>query len=249
MITRILLRYASVAALLIAAGGTAFAQDPNEFERVLLPIMVGHVPGGYGTVWSTELWYRNNGVVRGNLFPMPISDYVPPPVGVTTPLAAGNFPADTPGTILFITRAGADDVQFDLRLFNEADPRGNWGTKIPVVRDTEFHQVVSLINIPTSSEFRSALRIYGLPDGPLRGQTVRVRVYSNEEKLLASTELPFEGWPLYAQVLSLADAFPEIREVDRVRVRIESTSGPAMMWAFVAVVSNTTQTVSIITPD
>jgi len=72
----------------------------------------------------------------------------------------------------------------------------------------------------------------------LIGETVIVKIYSHDDRLLASTEMVFdgprfEGTPRYVAFLSLADAFPEIRQVDRVRV---------------SVTSNTTQDVSIVTP-
>ena len=63
-----------------------------------------------------------------------------------------------------------------------------------------------------------------------------------------STELPFNGAPRYAAVLSLADAYPELRQVERVRVHVESTSG-RRIWAFVSVTSNSSQDVSVVTAD
>src|SRR5205807_6613039 len=102
-------------------------------------------------------------------------------------------------------------VQFDLRLFNRADPNSKWGTKLPVVREREFADAISLINVPTAADFRSALRTYALPDDSFTGEAVLLQIYSNNEQLLASAEMPFNGAPRYAAVLSLADAFPAIR--------------------------------------
>ena len=246
MISRIL-RYLSVAALLMPGlTPIAVAQDPNVFERILLPATVSNVPGAYGSLWSTELWYRNNGNVPVAMFPVAVSDFASS-IGRTSFLPIGDRSPGTPGQILFISRAGADDVQFDLRLFNRADPHGSWGTSVPVVRETQFVEFVDLINVPTGAEFRSALRIYGLSDDLLARETVNVRICSYDEQLLASTEMVLTGWPLYAQELSLADAFPEIRQVERVRVRVESAT--VKIWALVSVVSNATQQVSLVTPD
>lgn len=236
-----------VAVTLGSVAPAAVAQD-LDFERVLVPISVGRVPGAHGTLWSTELWYRNDGDVPVAMFPLAISDFVPT-IGRSEFLPIGNFPPEAPGQILFISRTGGARVQFDLRLFNLAEPRGSWGTKIPVVRERQFADAISLINVPTASAFRCALRIYGLPAGPLRTATVRVRIYSNDERLLSSREMLIAGWPLYGQVLSLADAFPEIRHVDRVRVEVESADSQVEIWAFVAVVSNDTQSVALVTPD
>jgi hypothetical protein len=230
------------AAALIALSATA--QVPSEFERILLPLSVGGAAGAYGTVWSTELWYRNNSTRPMIIFPVAVSDYVTT-VGRTSFLPVGWAPAAAPGQFLFVSRDGADQVQFDLRLFNLANPSAAWGTKLPVVREREFADSASLINVPTGTAFRSTLRIYGLADGSVVAP-VDVRVYSYEEKLLTSKALLLEGVPPYAAILSLADTFPEIRQVER--VRIEVVSGQIKIWAFVSVTSNTTQDVSLVTP-
>lgn len=182
------------------------------------------------------------------VFPQAVSDWVAT-IGRTEFLPIGNFPASAPGTILFMNRDGGDKVQFDLRLFNRAAPQSAWGTKLPVVREREFAEAVSLINVPTSVELRSALRVYGLPDSVIGEGTVVVQIYSNDERLLASSELSLKGWPRYGAILSLAEAFPEIRQVDRVRVLVQSRAGVNRIWAFVSVVANATQEVALVTPD
>lgn len=249
MTQRFPLRYlVTVALLAMSSAGSAAAQNPNIFERVLVPISVSLLPGAYGTIWSTELWYRNNSNLPVVVIPLAVSDYVPT-IGLTVPLPIGSFPAHAPGQILYVSRAGGDEVQFDLRLFNRADPQGAWGTKLPVVRESEFADVVSLINIPTGAEFRSALRVYGLPDGSVSGETVRVRIYAYDEQLMVDVDMPLKGVPRYGAILSLTDSFPELRQVDRVRVHAELRSGGAKIWAFASVVANSTQSVSIVTPE
>lgn len=49
-------------------------------------------------------------------------------------------------------------------------------------------------------------------------------------------------------VLSLADAFPEIRQVERVRIHVEAAETTAKIWAFVSVTSYHTQNVALVTP-
>jgi hypothetical protein len=253
-LSRVILR-CLFAAVLISFPLTRLAlaqENPDVFERVLVPVSVSLVPGAFGTLWSTELWYRNNSTRPVIVRPLSTSDSVPT-IGITELLRIFLFPAYAPGQFLYLSRDGIDDVQFDLRLFNRADPRSKWGTKIPVVREGEFGDSVNLINVPTATDFRIALRIYGLPDATLVGETVLIKIYSNDDQLLASSEMRFDdphfpGTPRYAALLSLGDAFPGIRQVDRVRVHVESRSGRSKIWAFVGVTSNTTQDVSIITP-
>jgi hypothetical protein len=243
-----LARAVVVAILAAGCAGTAAAQDAAVFERVLVPVSVVDVPGAYGTLWSTELWYRNNSNKPVAVFPLAVSDTVPT-IGRTTRLPIGAFPADAPGQILFVSRDGGDHVQFDLRLFNRNDPAASWGTKLPVVRERELADDVQLINVPTAPAYRSTLRIYGVPDAVAGTDSVRVRIYSNGEELLADTEVELRGWPRYAAIASLADRFPQIRNAERVRLHIEAQSVSAKIWAFVSVTSNATQQVSVVTPE
>jgi len=243
-----ILRHVFATALVCAAlSRPVVAQDANPFERVLLPVSVSRIPGAFGTLWSTELWYRNNSTRPVAIYPLAKSDRVPT-MNRTELLPVFTSPNYDPSQIINVERNGIDDVQFDLRLFNRSDPRAKFGTKLPVVREHEFADAISLINIPTAADFRSALRIYALPDDSVAGETVLLQIFSNDERLLASAELPFIGAPRYAVIASLADAYPAIRQADRVRVHVASTSG-RKIWAFVGVTSNTTQDVSIITPD
>lgn len=236
---------------LTAATAATLSGDSGPFERLLVPISVSEVPGAYGSVWSTELWYRNNSSVPVAVFPLEISDAVPT-TKLTELLRVPHRPPNAPGQFLFLSPPAGDQVQFDLKLLNSADPVGGWGTRLPVVRESEFGRVISLINVPTASAYRCALRVYGLPEDVPAGEVLDVRIYSYKEKLLASVELPFDvvspDVPVHAAMLSLGDSLSEIRQVDRVRVEVESRSGRAKIWAFVAAVSNATQNVSVITP-
>ncbi|MEA2239412.1 MAG: hypothetical protein QOC81_4136 [Thermoanaerobaculia bacterium] len=247
MSPKTILRFLATAVIAIGVRRTAAAQDLNNFERVLVPVNVNNVPGAFGSLWATELWYRNNSTLPVVVLPLAISDYVPTS-GRTILLPTGYSPAYAPGQILFISRDGSDAVQFDLRLFNRSDPHAKFGTKLPVVREREFVDAVSLINVPTAADFRIALRIYALPDDSFVGETVLVQILSNDERLLVSTEMPFNGASRYTAVLSLAETYPQIRQAERVRVLVTSTSG-RKIWAFVGVTSNTTQDVSIVTPN
>lgn len=236
--------------LLLATGiaQTAAAQLPEQFERVLLPICVRQVPGAYGTLWSTELWYRNNSEYPVAVLPL-VGSHNIPTIGKTVLLPVGSFPAYAPGQVLFVERTGGSQVQFDLRLFDESNPEDAWGTKLPVVRETEFRSAVSLINVPTGLDFRSALRIYGVPESPGGAEAVRVRIFSVDDNPLVDTEVVLMGWPRYGAILSLADAYPAIRQAERVRIHVESTNPTAKLWAFVSVTSNHTQNVSLVTPE
>ena len=237
--------------LLVGRGMRAQPFDPAVFERVLVPVSVSLVPGAYGTVWSTELWYRNNSRFPVAVLPVAVSDAVPT-IARTVRLLIPNRPPSTPGEFVYVTRGYLDQVQFDLRLFNRADPFGEWdlGTKLPVVREAEFAARIDLINVRIGPQLRAALRIYGLSDD---ASSATIKLYSNDEELLASADVPLLGMrgfgePPYAGITSLASAFPAIQAKDRVRIQIESREG-AKLWAFAATTSTITQHVVIVTPN
>lgn len=239
----------TVIAIMFAAGVTraALAQEPPIFDRVLVPVSVALVPGAYGSRWSTKMWYCNSSDRPIMVFPLAIGDATPA-VHRTTLLRIFKLPPHAPGQFLYVQRDGGDALQFDLRLLNEAAPNGSWGTRLPVVRDAEFVPKISLINIPTAPDFRSALRIYALPESEPVDDHVRVRIFTDDERVLVDTVLRLQGLPNYAQILSLTDVFPEIRAVERVRVQVEANTGEAKLWAFVSVTANATQQVSLVTP-
>jgi hypothetical protein len=238
---------AAAAVLAIAASAQGPPPNPDLYEPVLIPVSVLHVPGAFGTVWSTELWYRNDSDTPVSISPVPIGDFVPQVHQIAfLPVYAPS--ANAPGIILYLERSGADHVQFDLRLFDTARP-GDWGTKLPTPRENDFSTMVDLFNIPTSTAFRDALRVYALPDHAMNGDVVHVAIYSYDEELLASADLSLEGFLPYAQVLSLADAFPAIRKADRVRVQVSPARDGVRIWAFVSTVSNSTQSIALVSPN
>jgi hypothetical protein len=250
MIYRLSRPAVGLAVLLTLCVSSAQAQDPNPafFERFLVPVSVANAPGAYGTLWDTELWYRNNSGKAIIVTPLWVTDR-PPLAGRTEMLDVVPRPASAPGQFLWLSRDGSDQVQFDLRLINRHDPTGDWGVKIPVVRERQFLDSIELINVPTSSDFRSALRIYALDETMAPQGFVRVLIYSTSERLLVSANMPLTGSPRYAAILSLADTFPEIRQEARVRVHVEPGQPGTKLWAFVSAVSNRSQHVAIVTPE
>ncbi len=221
----------------------------SEFEAFLIPLNVTNVSGAYGSVWTTELWYRNNSIYPVKVLGTASVSSPPSSKDITERLRLPPISPNEPGTFLLVTKMGSEDVQFDLRLFNVADPDDTVGTKIPVVRASQFEDQVNLLNVSTGVQVRSALRVYVHPnDYWTAGDTVTLTVYSPDEQLLATAEIPLRGTPKYGAVLSLTDIFPHIVVEDRVRLHIKSQND-VRLWAFVAMVSNLSQRVSLVTPD
>src|SRR5436305_12903541 len=134
----ILLQYLFAFALIAASlPSPATAQELPLFERVLLPVSVSRIPSAFGTLWTTELWYRNNSNRPVEIYPLAVSDYVPS-MNHTELLRVFTSPYYDPSQIINVARDGIDDSQFDLRLFNRSDPSAKWGTTLPLVLENGF---------------------------------------------------------------------------------------------------------------
>lgn len=230
-------------ALLVFRGGPMAAAD--DVEPVLLPITVNKVPGSFGTIWTTELWARNNGPTSVPVFPLAVSHGTLVP-NQTVRLRIFEASAASPGQLLFVPHSSRGTLQFDLRLKNAADPDA-WGVRLPVVRRDRFATTQRVINVPASSAYRTALRVYAIVDEPAVPVSVRVRLLGSNEQLLADRALPLHGFELlYGQILSLTDEFPSVNGSERITVQLEADTP---IWAFVSVVSNSSQQVTILTVE
>src|SRR5260370_24935128 len=132
---------------LLAAVGVisrfALAEAAIDYERVLVPIFLRQpLPGAYGSLWTTDLWIRNNSaepvdiqaytypcLLPEGCFPMPRSPaatsfhpkvFVPPP--------------GFQGTLLSVERRLASEVEFQLRLKDLARQSMTAGAEVPFVR-------------------------------------------------------------------------------------------------------------------
>ncbi|MBV8543818.1 MAG: hypothetical protein JO088_03645 [Acidobacteria bacterium] len=140
----------------------------------------------------------------------------------------------------------ADRLHFTVRLREMSrDPDGP-GTEIPVLRSRDFQQKkVWLSSIPTSSRFRSTLRVY------TRWYSVTVRVKDNASGEVLKEWLIPHYFPTDVDTLGtvtlagLLEA-PEVRSHERVRIEVESASP---VWALLTLTDNESQRVQIFTPQ
>lgn len=136
------------------------------------------------------------------------------------------------------------------------------GTTVPIVLgdDAFYGEIVSITDIPNSPEFRSMLRIYGVPEGSRGEATVRIfEVGAAEEtddalgdRLLADFQVALSPAPLDpSHTPGLAQiplwTRPELQAVERVRVEIRG-SPDLGLWAMVSATNNDTQHVTILSP-
>jgi hypothetical protein len=171
------------------------------------------------------------------------------------------------GQILYVGPEGADRLGFGLRFRDLSRQAENWGTEIPVPRETAFHSsAFSLVDVPVTEGFRQTLRVYEI-DGTPREASVRVRVFRLDpsgnqpvgaaDTLLGETTVPLSFAPLfgtqplhpgYAEVTDLSTLAP-LGDAERLRLEIEPATDGLALWAFVTVIHDETQHATVITPQ
>ncbi|HYM60634.1 MAG TPA: hypothetical protein VEZ11_07060 [Thermoanaerobaculia bacterium] len=248
-----------LAAIILCTSTSIIAED---FERVLLPISGGAIPGAYGSLWEIHLVVRNDNSTPTRVTQHPFGCAIPCPLDLVDPntsLEMTTYPVlyPHPGSYLWITKPGNAHVTFNLRIQDLSRQALTWGTEIPVLHDSSAHTgVIELLSVPLDSRFRQTLRVYDFDDA--FGRRVRLRIYpstSNEAavdvelKLTTPSGGDFANVPGYAQVGSFVDAFPQLAALDNVRVELTPIDAGLRFWAFVTVTNNETQHVTTITPQ
>lgn len=57
----------------------ARALEAERYERILLPITVAPTSGAFGSIWTTDIWYRSDADSQVQVFPLIVSDGFPGP--------------------------------------------------------------------------------------------------------------------------------------------------------------------------
>lgn len=180
-------------------------------------------------------------------------------------------PAENVGAFIYVNRARADELAIQLRLRDVSRPDQSWGTEIPVVRDRDMRLGPTyLLDVPLNDGFRQHLRVYGA-SSPSGTGVVRVRIFpENGNTLLAERVLTllqgrievapnarrppipsddeFPQVPANAELASLRDVVPA-GTTGPVRLEITSLTPGLKYWAMISVTNNTTQQVTLITPQ
>jgi hypothetical protein len=249
-----------------------------QYEKILVPFFLGHpLPGKFGSLWATEAWITNNAAQPVDIqaydygcflpegcFPIP-----PTPPGISFRPQLFGFASALRGLFFFVDRRFASEVSIALRIRDLSRASMTWGTEVPVVREAEFRTgKLTLLDIPTGGEYRQVLRIYNL-DGTRVAQ-VAVRVYALNPaytspfasprpdpvlgQSLVSFQItgtnpnpPFSG-PGYIEISDLS-AIAALSGTERVHIEIESATLGLQFWAFVTVVNNDTQHLTVISPS
>ena len=267
-----------VAANLFAANPTT---DPLSYDRLLVPLLTAPIFGANGSQFRTELriWNKSTtetlrlyGIDRACLTLCPPSD---PnlPFEVTAgsrqqPEPSELTPNGNPGRFVYVAKSQSDKVAMNLRAFDVSRSASNFGTELPIVRESSFsNEQIVLPGVPLSDlRFRKTLRIYS---------PVPVKVALSYQGVLPLTEPPLPPIPLPTVITLKAGAnifepafatvttFPDFSNPFSSRETVltivlepipDCPTCPlphitAPIWAFLSVTNNETQHITTITPQ
>jgi hypothetical protein len=248
---------------------TAGAQEQN-LVRYLIPVTGGPTPGANGSLWTTELTVHNPRLVQMFVFgdrcaavitspPCENNWYLAPSTAMRLPVMPATF---SKGAFLYLP----DDPNYGptpmtLRVRDLSKDAQNLGTEVPIVRMTDFVQLVIITDVPTDDRYRATLRLYNSKE-TFRRVTMRVFPLSGDTPIetrtidLAGANIvvvdPTPLHPGYAEVDPLT---PLVRaSAQRVRIEIDDpirhvvTPPPLPIWGLVSITNNETQQVTMITP-
>jgi hypothetical protein len=243
---------------------------PADYAIYLAPVIQRNLTGANGSVWTTEVKFRNRwermipivaplpcGIIGG---PGGCVPHLPDANSTTTlDLLPRGDGAD--GAFLYVPMS-LNDLRpaITLRVRDLSKNATSFGTEIRMPQLDEYQRVVDLIDIPTDARYRATLRIYGSNEAP---QQVRVRTFAepgntqiDEQIVTLSGILTIVAvlFPLHPAYLQLDPLTPAVRAAgDRVRITVDVmgenvSPPPPPVWAFVTITDNVTQLTSTITP-
>jgi hypothetical protein len=259
----------SLVTILLGISISMYGQAQAPYERILVPIAPSSQPGAHGSLWSTLLTARNESdavvEVSAGRFPCVLQ----PPCGYlprTTFAPPAAFDNSNGGLFYFVGAPGAGKVTFNLRTRDMSRQALSWGTSIPVIREAgTFTTTLELLNIPTDSRFRVALRVYDFESPNAR--SVRLRIYDQAKdnpvptlppqtalvdtvlKLDPPFEPQFDAIPGSAAMTDLIATFPQLAQAEILRIVLDPISSDLRFWAFASVTNNEMQHVTVIAPN
>ena len=229
--------------------------DEASFERVLVPV-VYFGPGAYGSQWYTLGVLHNLASTALQWFSSaanPIAcDTVPCDVGSNRTLALYQWGYRPRGLVLFVPRTISDDVHYTLLARDTSRDDSAWGTEVRVVRERDARYGKFLIeNVPADSRYRTSLRIYAIDGG---ASEVKVSAFSFDAGRVATVKLegcaapPCNSAEPGFGMFDLAALFPAFAQSGPISLVIEA---PPLRphWALVSITNNTTQHVTVISPQ
>lgn len=244
------------------ADPTAF--PPIEFFTPVLFPVFSSSQGALGSIWETEASIHNGNPHRlittyGTLFNEGCRLCDPaPPLGVAEHSSAIAYASalglvSDRGYTVYFPRDVARNLSFGLLVRDLSRQAEALGTEVPVVRENEWYDApFSLLNVPTDPRFRVALRVYTrVQSTPVR---VRIRPMDDDavpvEALLVTTASGGEG-PQHGAVVinNLLSVYPQLAIYRAVRIEVIPPDANTPTWAFASITNNSTQHVTVISPQ
>lgn len=227
------------------------------FERILFPVLFG-TTGALGSEWISEAAISNpkpwtienyNRVDPLQCIDYPCTERLHP--GFFLSFRGQGYPR---GVALLSPRAEAENLAFSLRVRDTAKQAEGFGTEVPVVREADMftNSELTLLDVPVDPSYRTKLRMYAFDTGP-HDAIVSLLRPAGSPRLVQSLVVPVTrscvepacAWtPWYAEV-----DLPAGNAGERVNVYVSIGGTDTPSWAFASVTNNTTQQVTIVTPD
>ena len=192
------LRFWTLLGALAAVDAAAQGRDLANYEKILLPIYFqAPVPAAGGTLWSTELWIRNEGDASVDAFPLspdcissagcfmtmrPFPALAPHYTlnggGGTSAIHPGYLGVTenpAPGAFVWVEKGAAKNLNVSLRLVEVTMAPDSRVTRLPVVEQTQFFETSrSIMAVHATPPSRMALRLYDLESRA--GAVVRIKI-------------------------------------------------------------------------
>ena len=232
--------------------------QPAAYERRLIPVLFRGA-GAFGSEWTTDVWMENASSTDVTLFKSPfqygpchgILDCPRPLPAETTAEVAGT--SWTNGFFFYPPRQFSGDIRVNALVRDLSRQSEALGAELPIARERDFAERVVLLNVPSDRRYRVALRIYAHP-APTSFE-VPLRIFAMGTNQLLSSPVvvlrPSGNADLIPMNFTFTDVLTQlgIAEAGPLRVEVGSLDLIRPIWAFASATNNTTQHVTIISPQ
>ncbi len=239
----------AVALLTLSFGGTAAAA-----EDVLVPLIIypPGVPGQNGALWVTDFTMENYGD-RAWFGPFAAACSIDGVALSAHSTRKNPFcpPVTGEGAVV-----GLDEDQlmrFQLRVRDVNSSAVSRGMEIPVVRESDWLRGSSaILDIPSGEGFRRTIRVYNLSYTEPFRFTLKIRPLLETTVVFESTHVVHP--PTHPAVTALVrlddgDTLPDLQAYGDLKFEIVPDLSDAPYWWFLSFASNTTNELSIATPQ
>jgi hypothetical protein len=242
---------------------TYVGEIPANLERVLLPILVPPITGQFGSQFITAFTAQLQAGEQVTLYGLDFACKFICPPQFFNDLPIGLAPegprideadirmSGTPGRFIYVPKEQLPNVAMNLRVYDRSRSTQNFGTEMPVVRESRFTEgfsSITLLNVPTDPKFRNTLRIYGTGiaevNVSIRPATGTALNYSMD---LSEPKSIFE--PAFASFTNFPSNVGPVTVTIVIPVPPILPIQPPRIWAFDSVTNNDTQLITTISPQ